>query len=90
MEFRCPDGARRRGPPADCWPERFEDVAPGVLVLPRGRHVGFQSWLERDALMALDADPDVVAVASPADVAVLDYRVGTTAAARARLLRATH
>ena len=79
VEFRCPDGARRRGPLADCWPERFEDVAPvrgfgsyrgqrnwtGAWWFSRtGRHVGFESWVERDALMALDADPDVVAVAS--------------------------
>jgi hypothetical protein len=29
-----------------------------------GEHVGYESWLERDQLMALDADPMVVAVAS--------------------------
>lgn len=29
-----------------------------------GEHVGYESWLERDQLMALDADPDVVAVSS--------------------------
>ncbi|MEU7979777.1 TnsA-like heteromeric transposase endonuclease subunit [Micromonospora sp. NPDC049081] len=27
-------------------------------------HVGFESWLERDRLMMLDADPEVVAVSS--------------------------
>ncbi|MEO3747320.1 TnsA-like heteromeric transposase endonuclease subunit [Plantactinospora sp. B5E13] len=29
-----------------------------------GEHVGFESWLERDRLMLLDADPDVVSVSS--------------------------
>lgn len=29
-----------------------------------GAHVGFESWLERDVLMALDFDADVVAVSS--------------------------
>ena len=29
-----------------------------------GVHVGFESWLERDVVMWLDADPDVAAVAS--------------------------
>jgi hypothetical protein len=29
-----------------------------------GEHVGHESWLERDRLMALDADPDVVGVAA--------------------------
>ena len=28
------------------------------------RHVGFESWLERDHLMLLDFDPDVTAVSS--------------------------
>lgn len=29
-----------------------------------GRHVGYESWLERDHLMMLDFDPDVVGIAS--------------------------
>ncbi|WP_232433860.1 hypothetical protein [Salinispora arenicola] len=29
-----------------------------------GEHVGYESWLERDRLMLLDADPDVLAVSS--------------------------
>ena len=29
-----------------------------------GVHVGYESWVERDVLMALDADPGVEAVAS--------------------------
>jgi len=35
-----------------------------VVVLPDGTHVGYESWVERDTLMALDADPRVEAVAS--------------------------
>lgn len=31
---------------------------------PSGEHVGYVMWLERDQLMALDADPDGVAVSS--------------------------
>ena len=29
-----------------------------------GEHVGFESWAERDGMMLLDFDPDVVAVPS--------------------------
>ena len=29
-----------------------------------GRHVGYESWLERDHLMLLDFDPEVTAIAS--------------------------
>jgi hypothetical protein len=29
-----------------------------------GEHVGHESWLERDRLMVLDADPEVVGVAA--------------------------
>ncbi len=29
-----------------------------------GEHVGFESWVERDAVMLLDFDPDVIAVSS--------------------------
>lgn len=28
------------------------------------RHIGYESWVERDQLMALDADPEVIGVAS--------------------------
>ncbi|MDM2422521.1 TnsA-like heteromeric transposase endonuclease subunit [Mycobacteroides abscessus] len=38
---------------------------PGLWWFSRtGVHVGHESWLERDQLMALDADPDVVGVVS--------------------------
>ncbi|ALL85965.1 TnsA endonuclease (plasmid) [Pseudonocardia sp. EC080619-01] len=29
-----------------------------------GEHVGFESWVERDRVMAFDADPDIVGIAS--------------------------
>jgi hypothetical protein len=62
-----------------CWNLAFERVAPvrgfasfrGQRNRPglwwfasTGEHVGHESWLERDRLMALDADPEVVGVAS--------------------------
>jgi hypothetical protein len=31
---------------------------------PTRQHVGYESWLERDHLMLLDYDPDVVGIAS--------------------------
>ena len=38
---------------------------PGSWWFTRSRnHVGYESWLERDHVMAFDADPDVVGVAS--------------------------
>lgn len=59
----------RQGALATCWGTRFEDVPP-VRCFPSyrgqrnfpglyfaacmGRHVGFESWLERDQLMMLD------------------------------------
>ncbi|MEV6256822.1 TnsA-like heteromeric transposase endonuclease subunit [Nocardia sp. NPDC051929] len=64
---------------ADAWALRLEAAAPvrrfasyrGQRHLSGswwsatdGRHVGFESWLERDQLMALDFDPTVVAIAS--------------------------
>jgi hypothetical protein len=61
-----------------CWNVTFERMPPvqgfpssggntsgracGGPPVP-GEYVGYESWLERDCLMALDADPDVVTVA---------------------------
>ena len=79
VEFADADGVRRREPLAVAgtwrssgWPRcgglrrsvgsatgRVCGGSPGT-----GEHVGHESWLERDRLMALDADPEVVAVAS--------------------------
>jgi hypothetical protein len=78
-EFIDADGTVRREPLARCWTVAFERVPP-VRGFPSfrgqrnrpglwwfastGEHVGHESWLERDRLMALDADPGVVAVAA--------------------------
>ena len=35
-----------------------------LSILRRPPHVGFESWLERDRVMALDFDPDVVGLSS--------------------------
>ena len=79
VEFADVGGARRREPLTSCWEVEFEKVPPirefpsrqGQRHFPgawwfssTGEHVGFESWLERDVVMMLDADPDVVAVAS--------------------------
>ncbi|MDQ0934382.1 hypothetical protein QFZ49_004322 [Streptomyces turgidiscabies] len=70
---------RRRRPLLDCVTARFKDVAPvrpfrwsrGERHFPgwyraatTGQHVGFESWLERDRLLLMDFDPQVVGVAS--------------------------
>lgn len=71
--------AERRVPLLVGWSTRFEGVTP-VRSFPSyrgqrsfsgwwwaatsGDHVGFESWLERDQVMALDFDPEVVALAS--------------------------
>ena len=64
----------RQGSLAACWSTRFEDVPPvrnfpsyqGQRNFPglyfaacMGRHIGFESWLERDHLMMLDFSPEV-------------------------------
>ncbi len=78
VEFIGTDGARRE-PLSGCWNVPFERVAParrfpsyrGQRNWPgpwwfagTGDHVGYESWVERDQLMALDSDPTVGAVAS--------------------------
>lgn len=67
---------RRREPLARCWGTRFEDVPPvrrlgsfqGQRSFPglyfaacMSKHVGFESWLERDQFVALDFSPEVLA-----------------------------
>jgi hypothetical protein len=79
VEYVDPDGGRERRPLAVCWHLRFERMSPvrgfasfrGQRNWPgwwwfsrTGAHVGYESWAERDVLMALDADPGVEAVAS--------------------------
>ncbi|HCU91684.1 MAG TPA: hypothetical protein DHU96_02555 [Actinobacteria bacterium] len=66
--------AERQALLAACWDARFEDVPPvrdfpsykGQRNFPglyfaacTGRHVGFESWLERDWMMSLDFSPRV-------------------------------
>jgi hypothetical protein len=78
-EFIDPDGVVRREPLSRCWSVAFERVPPvrgfasfrgqrnrpGLWWFSRtGELVGHESWLERDRLMALDADPEVVGVAA--------------------------
>ena len=78
-EFVGADGVMRREPLSGCWNLAFERVAPvrgfasfrGQRNRPglwwfatTGEHVGHESWLERDRLMALDADLEVVGVAA--------------------------
>ena len=73
------DGGHRRARLAECGGVRFEDAVPvrsfrwarGQRHFPgwwwlatTGRHVGYESWLERDHLMLLDFDPAVTAVSS--------------------------
>jgi hypothetical protein len=79
VEFVDPERERERRPLAACGSLRFERVSPvrgfasflGQRSFPgwwwfsrTGEHVGYESWVERDVLMALDADPGVEAVAS--------------------------
>jgi hypothetical protein len=78
LEFIGNDGRERVGL-ADCGKVRFENALPArPFRWSRGqghfpgwwwlattrRHVGYESWLERDHLMLLDYDPAVTAVAS--------------------------
>jgi hypothetical protein len=72
-------GAKQSGALEVLWSTGFEHVSPvrsfGSFQGQRsfqgswwfattGEHVGFESWAERDAVMLLDFDPDVVAVSS--------------------------
>ncbi len=79
VEFVDTDGVERSGPLACWWAEPFELALParpfasfkgqknftGEYWAATSRtHVGYESWVERDAAMALDFDPAVVALAS--------------------------
>ncbi|MBT2491390.1 TnsA-like heteromeric transposase endonuclease subunit [Streptomyces sp. ISL-96] len=70
---------RQRRPLLDCVTTRFEDAAPvRPFRWSRGerhfagwywsatssQHVGFESWLERDRLLLMDFDPEVVGISS--------------------------
>jgi hypothetical protein len=79
VEFVDIDGSLRCEPLSRCVNLRFEEVLParefpvfkGQRNFPGrwwsatvGRHVGYESWLERDHVMLLDFDPTVVGIAS--------------------------
>jgi hypothetical protein len=79
VEFVGGDGRRRRGPLVEALSEGFEDALavrgfrwsrsqehfPGWWwSSTTGRHVGYESWLERDHAMLLDFDPAVVGFSS--------------------------
>jgi hypothetical protein len=79
LEFAGAGGGRRRLPVEACDGVLFEDAAPvrsfrwsrGQQHFPgwwwlatTRRHVGYESWLERDHLMLLDFDPVVTALGS--------------------------
>ncbi|MFE6848809.1 TnsA-like heteromeric transposase endonuclease subunit [Streptomyces sp. NPDC057686] len=79
MGFTCPDGVERHGPLSVLWSTPFESVLPNrCFPVYRGQrnwtgwywsatcagHIGYESWLERDHVMLLDFDPDVVGMAS--------------------------
>lgn len=66
-------------PLSEAWPLPFHDFAPvralrsykgqknftGLLwCATNSRHVGYESWLERDRLISLDHDPAIVGIAS--------------------------
>jgi hypothetical protein len=73
------DGSERRVPLAEAARLPLEEGLPVRRIVSRrgqrhlpgqwwsstcGRHVGFESWLERDHLMLMDFDPEVAALAS--------------------------
>ena len=79
LEFTEAGGTRRREPLAACVTARLEDALParsfrwakGARHFPglwwsstTGDHVGFESWLERNHVMAMDFDPDITGIAS--------------------------
>lgn len=79
VEYVGDDGALQRGSLTQCWNVPFEAVQPARSFptyrgqshfsgwwwsATLGRHVGYESWLERDHAMLLDFDPQVTAFAS--------------------------
>jgi hypothetical protein len=79
LGFTYAGGSPRREALMACAAVRFEDAAPvrafrwsrRLGYFPglwwsetTGEHVGYESWLERDHLRALDFDPDIVGIAS--------------------------
>jgi hypothetical protein len=79
VSFTGEDGVEDRRGLAEAWATPFEAGLPVRRFTPHkgqrhlsglwwcattGGHVGFESWLERDHVMLLDFDPDVVGIVS--------------------------
>lgn len=79
VEFMDADGQRREVPLLSCATVRFEDASPvrgfpsyrGQRSFPglwwsatTGSHIGYESWLERDWLIAFDSCPEVTGIGS--------------------------
>jgi hypothetical protein len=79
LDFQLAAGSWRREPLSSCRETRFEEALPARpfrfgkglrsfagwwYFATTAAHVGFESWLERDHLMLMDFDPDVVAASS--------------------------
>jgi hypothetical protein len=79
VAYVAPDGTELRRPLTEAWAVPFERALPVRAFasyrrqgnLPglwwsatTGRHVGYESWLERDQVMLLDFDPAVVGISS--------------------------
>jgi len=79
VEYTAEDGARLRVPLADATLVRFSEMQPSRRIRARkgqrhlpgrwwsatdARHVGYESWLERDHAMWLDWDKAVTGIAS--------------------------
>lgn len=79
VSFIDPDGGRRCEPLSSCWTVPFERALPvRAFTSYKGQksfsglwwfsttseRVGYESWLERDRVMALDFDPDVIGLSS--------------------------
>ena len=73
------EGVQVRRSLAACWGVRFDRAAPvrpfrwpkggksyagWYFCATTGEHIGYESWLERDRLILLDADPQVTGIAS--------------------------
>jgi hypothetical protein len=46
------------------WPKGGESFAGWYFAATTGGHIGYESWLERDRLIILDAEPEVTGIAS--------------------------
>lgn len=79
VEWVAPGGIVRRAGVDECWDIEFEAASPmrrfrsyrGQRHFPglwwsstTESHIGYESWLERDHVMLLDASPEVVGIAS--------------------------